>query len=146
MKNIDTLFLFCLVLSLSGCIKKPLISNPNLAQQDSYESSKNIQLVETNFLSLSDLPIPLGFQLVKHEEQLPISYCCYEGNVALEKIENFIQQDTERNGWQLETLATPHYQTYLISKPSKLGIIVHERKGTKALLHINIKNTERTTT
>jgi hypothetical protein len=139
MKNISKFFLFALVTTLAGCLKEPIKGEPAPQLPPLQQPIEAVQLEEPELIALSDLPIPLGFELVDYKEHSPLTYCCYQGSLALEKIEDFMRLDVERNGWHLENLATPQCQTYLITKPGKTATIMHERKGFKSLLHINLK-------
>lgn len=140
MKNVASFILCSLAITLTGCLKQPIPGEPAPALPAPQPPVQAIQLEEPELIALSDLPIPLGFQLVEYREQTPLTYCCYQGNLALEKIEDFMRTDVERNGWQFENLATPQCQTYLITKPGKTATIMHERKGFKSLLHVNLKS------
>ena len=135
MKNSAYVLILLVTTFTTACIKqqapevKPLTRAP----------AHIVELSEQEYLTLSDLPVPLGFHLVGYEPDTPMSYCHYQGSLALHKIEDFLYADAERNGWRFDNLATPQVKTYLIAKPGKIAMIMLERKKLTSHIHINLK-------
>lgn len=119
----------------SACIKQQAPEVKPLSRAPTHI----VELSEQECLTLSDLPIPLGFHLVGYDSDTPMCYCHYQGSLAVEKIEDFLVYDAERNGWRFDNLATPQVKTYLIAKPGKVAIIMVERKKLSSHIHINLK-------
>ncbi|MBM3887307.1 hypothetical protein FJ364_05245 [Candidatus Dependentiae bacterium] len=134
-KNLTLFFLALFV--LPSCLKQKGETIPQIIISPPPQA---IELDEAESLALSDLPVPLGFHLITYETNFPTSYYCYQGKLSPEKIEDFLQIDSERNGWEFDNLATAQIKTYLIKKLDKTAIINVERKNSVMYLHINLRN------
>lgn len=136
---VPTLFV---ILLASGCSKQNLLSTtPSTHPAPDVPPHQKIVLHDTDAITLNDLPIPLGFDLITYEPADPITFLCFQGKLATEKIISFFETDTDRNGWKLDNLASPSLATYYITKPGKKAIITIEQKVSRTLIRVNLKIT-----
>lgn len=135
--NKFTYFVLALFIPLiCGCIKK---TTSHTIKTLKAPKKEKITIPDNEAIQLSDLPIPLGFNLKAYERINTITYVCFQGKLITKKIVSFFETDTERNGWILEKLALPIQEIYCLTKPCHKAVIRIEQKTSKTLIHINLK-------
>lgn len=131
--------LLCITILSSGCAKKINSSATNAQVLPDIAPHQKVILSESDIIALSDLPIPLGFDLIAHEQIHAVTYLCYQGKLSTEKLTAFLETDTERNGWIFESFTSPKLEAYYLTKPTRKAIITVEQKISKTLMRINLK-------
>ena len=131
-----------ITLPFIGCARK-ISSPPSTNQQPTIiPSHQKIELHDADAITLSDLPIPLGFDLITYDQAGVITYLCFQGKLSTGKIAAFLETDTERNGWEFENLASPKLEAYYLTKPGRKAVITLEQKVSRTLIRINLKISE----
>ena len=128
-----------ITLPFIGCARK-ISSPPSTNQQATIiPPHQKIVLHDADAITLSDLPVPLGFDLITYNQAGVVTYLCFHGKLSTEKIVAFLETDTERNGWAFENLASPKLAAYYLTKPGRKAVITVEQKVSRTLININLK-------
>lgn len=123
---------------LSGCTQQPqqaIIQQP----QQQVSPSKKIVLDDLERLVLHELPVPLGLDLISYKKQENSIYCRYQGTIPKDKIDAFIQADSERLGWHLEPLVSPGLTAYVVKKGTQTALLLVDAVGNKVSIRVSLK-------
>ncbi len=129
-----------LLLILAGCGSK---KSPHPASSFSQENSLSAELIQE--AQQIDIPIPIGYKQVNNTSVKKV----YRGNLTLEQLHHFYQNEMEQHGWQTVDFVDEH-EILIVGEKIRKNCSISLRwdkkhrwgKKTHSTIHLFVKTKE----
>lgn len=146
MRSYTVIAIFFLVSALCSCNKKLIIRKDSKKAQ---LKKKEVALFsqDLNQVKCVDIPIPLSFKLIHHEESNGLEYLSYKGNLSLKQTKLFYVQEMERLGWSIADFSSSREVFLFCKKINKTCVLsmrvkdIHTTTPVKLYLFIKCPKT-----
>lgn len=121
--------LIFLVTVLPACSKKP-------SECESEDASEQIEIKKPHYKTFVnqakniDITTPVGFKLVKTDNNNEASFFVYQGKQGIEKVISFYVHELEIAGWDFRNLSTEQEGLFVCNNASKTCVISIRPQGS----------------